>query len=252
MTKIISIHSYRGGTGKSNIIANLVTAIALQGKTIVVIDSDIQSPGIHNIFDLNHSKIDKTLNDYLWGKSTICETIYDVSKEAGINNEGKILLIPASINADEIARILSEGYNVNLLHQGIQELIKNLDIDYIFIDTHPGLNKEIFLSIAISHIFLLVLRPDRQDYQGTAIIIDLAKQLMIPKMMLLVNKVVNSIDFDDLKRQIENTYSTPVAAMFPVSEEMILLGSNGIFCQEYPYHNWTKNLMVLLEIILQE
>lgn len=252
MTKIISIHSYRGGTGKSNIIANLVTAIALQGKTIVVIDSDIQSPGIHNIFDLNQSKIDKTLNDYLWGRSTICEILYDVSKEAGINNEGKILLIPASINADEIARILSEGYNVNLLHQGIQELIKNLDIDYIFIDTHPGLNKEIFLSIAISHIFLLVLRPDRQDYQGTAIIIDLAKQLMIPKMMLLVNKVVNSIDFDDLKRQIENTYSTPVAAMFPVSEEMILLGSNGIFCQEYPYHNWTKNLMKLVETILQE
>lgn len=253
MTKIISIHSYRGGTGKSNITANLVTVIALQGKKIIVIDSDIQSPGIHNIFDLNQSKIDKTLNDYLWGRSTIFESLYDVSKEAGINNnEGKIWLIPASINADEIARILSEGYNVNLLHQGIQELIKNLDIDYIFIDTHPGLNKEIFLSIAISHIFLLVLRPDRQDYQGTAIIIDLAKQLMIPKMMLLVNKVVNSINFNDLKRQIENTYLTPVAGMFPVSEEMILLGSNGIFCQEYPHHNWTENLMMLVEIILQE
>lgn len=252
MTKIISIHSYRGGTGKSNITANLVTAIALQGKKIIVIDSDIQSPGIHNIFDLNQSKIDKTLNDYLWGRSTIFESLYDVSKEAGINNEGKIWLIPASINVDEIARILSEGYNVNLLHQGIRELIKNIDIDYIFIDTHPGLNKEIFLSIAISHVFLLVLRPDRQDFQGTAIIVDLAKQLMIPKMMLLVNKVVNSINFDDLKRQIENTYLTPVVGMFPVSEEMILLGSNGIFCQEYPHHNWTKNLMTLVEIILQE
>jgi MinD-like ATPase involved in chromosome partitioning or flagellar assembly len=251
MTKIISIHSYRGGTGKSNITANLVTAMALQGKKIAVIDSDIQSPGIYHIFDLNDTKIEKTLNDYLWGRSTICETIYDVSKKAGISNEGKIWLIPASINVDEIARILSEGYNVNLLNQGIQELIKNLDLDYVFIDTHPGLNKEVFLSIAISHIFLLVLRPDRQDFQGTAIIIDLAKQLMIPKMMLLVNKVVNSIDSDDLKRQIENTYSTPVAGIFPVSEEMILLGSNGIFCQEYPHHNWTKNLMKVVEIILQ-
>ncbi|MBL1211388.1 MinD/ParA family protein [Geminocystis sp. GBBB08] len=251
MTKIISIHSYRGGTGKSNITANLVTSIALQGKQVVVIDCDIQSPGIHNIFDLNESDIDKTLNDYFWGRATIYETIYDVSQETGIKNEGKILLIPASVNADEIARILSEGYNVNLIHQGIQELIKNLNLDYVFIDTHPGLSKEVFLSIAISHIFLVVLRPDRQDFQGTAIIIDLAKQLMIPKMMLLVNKVVNSINFNDLKIQIENTYGIPIVGMFPVSEEMFLLGSNGIFCQEYAYHNWTKNLRIVAEEILK-
>jgi MinD-like ATPase involved in chromosome partitioning or flagellar assembly len=250
MTKIISIHSYRGGTGKSNITANLSTAIALLGKKVAVIDSDIQSPGIHNIFDLNDSKINQTLNDYLWGRATICDIVYDVSEKSGIDGNGKVFLIPASVNQEEIAHVLSEGYNVNLLNQGIQELIRNFDLDYVFIDTHPGLNKEIFLSIAISHIFLLVLRPDRQDFQGTAIIVDLAKQLMIPKMMLLVNKVVNSIDFTDLKRQIENTYSTLVVGMFPVSEEMILLGSNGIFCQEYPHHPWTKNLMIVVEKII--
>lgn len=243
MTKIIAIHSYRGGTGKSNLTANLVTTIASQGKQVAVIDSDIQSPGIHNIFDLDQTQIKCTLNDYLWGRASILDTVYDVTSSTGITNEGKVLLIPASINPDEIARILSEGYNVNLLNQGIQELSKNLSLDYIFIDTHPGLNKEIFLSIAISNILLLVLRPDRQDFQGTAVLVDVARQLMIPKMMLLVNKVVASLDFSDLKRQIENTYSTPVAGMFPVSEEMILLGSNGLFCQQYPHHNWTKNLI---------
>lgn len=243
MTKIIAIHSYRGGTGKSNLTANLVTIIASQGNKVAVIDSDIQSPGIHNIFDLDQSQIKFTLNDYLWGRASILDTVYDVTSKTGTTNQGKVLLIPASINPDEIARILSEGYNVNLLNQGIQELIKNLHLDYVFIDTHPGLNKEIFLSIAISNLLLLVLRPDRQDYQGTAVLVDLARQLMIPKMMLLVNKVVGSLDFSDLKRQIENTYSTPVAGIFPVSEEMILLGSNGIFCQEYPDHNWTKNLI---------
>jgi MinD-like ATPase involved in chromosome partitioning or flagellar assembly len=243
MTKIIAIHSYRGGTGKSNLTANLVTAIASQGKQVLVIDSDIQSPGIHNIFDLEPTQIKWTLNDYLWERASILDTVYDVTSSTGITNEGKVFLIPASINPDEIARILSEGYNVNLLNQGIQELVKNLPLDYIFIDTHPGLNKEVFLSVAISHILLLVLRPDRQDFQGTAVLVDVARQLMIPNMMLLVNKVVDSLDFSDLKRQIENTYSTSVAGIFPLSEEMILLGSNGIFCQQYPHHNWTKNLL---------
>ena len=51
MTKIISVHSYRGGTGKSNLVANLATNLALQGKRVASIDIDIQSPGIHILFD---------------------------------------------------------------------------------------------------------------------------------------------------------------------------------------------------------
>ncbi len=50
MRQIVSIHSYRGGTGKSNLTANLATAVALTGKRVGVVDTDIQSPGIHVLF----------------------------------------------------------------------------------------------------------------------------------------------------------------------------------------------------------
>ena len=39
MSKIISIHSYRGGTGKSNTTANLATLVASQGHLVVIIDT---------------------------------------------------------------------------------------------------------------------------------------------------------------------------------------------------------------------
>lgn len=52
MTQIISIHSYRGGTGKSNIVANLATLLVLEGKRVAIFDADIQSPGIHLLFGL--------------------------------------------------------------------------------------------------------------------------------------------------------------------------------------------------------
>ncbi|MCK4652104.1 MAG: P-loop NTPase, partial [Methanosarcinales archaeon] len=42
--KIVSIHSFRGGTGKSNITANMATYIASKGNRVGVIDTDIQSP----------------------------------------------------------------------------------------------------------------------------------------------------------------------------------------------------------------
>lgn len=57
MSKIISIHSFRGGTGKSNTTANLAALLALAGQRVGVIDTEIQSPGIHVLFGLHGDAI---------------------------------------------------------------------------------------------------------------------------------------------------------------------------------------------------
>ena len=68
MSQIISIHSFRGGTGKSNLTANLSALLAKAGNRVGVIDTDIQSPGVHVIFALKPSDVKLALNDYLWGR----------------------------------------------------------------------------------------------------------------------------------------------------------------------------------------
>ena len=50
MGRIMSVHSFRGGTGKSNTTANLAAFLALRGLRIGVVDTDIMSPGIHVLF----------------------------------------------------------------------------------------------------------------------------------------------------------------------------------------------------------
>jgi MinD-like ATPase involved in chromosome partitioning or flagellar assembly len=80
LAKIISTHSFRGGTGKSNTTANLAVLVARAGYRVGVIDTDIQSPGIHVIFQLPESRIERALNDYLWGKCSIQESAYDVTE----------------------------------------------------------------------------------------------------------------------------------------------------------------------------
>ena len=52
MTEVVSIHSFRGGTGKSNVTANLAATLAKSGKRVGIIDTDVQSPGIHALFGL--------------------------------------------------------------------------------------------------------------------------------------------------------------------------------------------------------
>ncbi len=42
LARIVSVHTFRGGTGKSNTTANLAAVLAATGKRVGVIDTDIQ------------------------------------------------------------------------------------------------------------------------------------------------------------------------------------------------------------------
>src|SRR3954468_17065897 len=126
MGKIVSVHSFRGGTGKSNLTANLATTVALQGKRVAIVDTDIQSPGIHVIFGLGEDNINRALNDYLWGQCAIEDTAYDITPPPVAARKGSIYLVPSSIKAGEIVRVLREGYDVSLLTDGFQDLVSRL------------------------------------------------------------------------------------------------------------------------------
>lgn len=258
MAKIVSVHSFRGGTGKSNLIANLAATIAGYGQRVGIVDTDIQSPGIHVIFGLDEEKMDRALNDYLWGNCNIKDAAYDVSNvlkaeqgEKTVAN-GSIYLIPSSIKAGEIARVLREGYDVGRLNDGFQELIYSLKLDYLLIDTHPGLNEETLLSIAISDVLVVIMRPDRQDFQGTAVTVDVARKLQVPEMLLVVNKALPAFNFDALQKQVETTYNAPVAGIIPLSEEMVQLASSGIFCLRYCDHPFSQTVKGIARAIVGE
>ncbi|WAS04842.1 MinD/ParA family protein [Gloeomargaritales cyanobacterium VI4D9] len=241
MSQIISVHSFRGGTGKSNLTANLSVTMALGGRRVGIVDTDIQSPGIHAIFGLDEDDMRLSLNDYLWGRCRIEEAAVDVT-EVVPPESGKIFLIPSSLRAGEIARVLREGFDMSLLSEGFDALIDTLQLDYLFIDTHPGLNEETLLSIAISDCLLLILRPDRQDYQGTAVTVEVARKLDIPQLLLLVNKMPQAFAPDVIRQQVEQSYQATVAGIFFENEEMLQLASSGVFCLRYPDHPFTQEV----------
>ena len=239
MARIISVHSFRGGTGKSNTVANVAALLAAGGQRVGVVDTDIQSPGIHVLFGQHGAELPKTLNDYLWGRSTIAEAAYDVtpqSRSAPGKMEGIIFLIPSSARASEITRVLREGYDARTLVRGLRELIDQLKLDVLMIDTHPGINEETLLSIAISHTLAVVMRPDSQDYEGTGITIEVARQLEVPNLMLVVNKAPAVLDHSSLQAQVEQTYNCPVAAVLPHSDDLMTLASDGLFVNCFPVH----------------
>lgn len=257
MGKIVSIHSFRGGTGKSNTTANLAAQTALANKRVGVVDTDIQSPGIHVLFGLDENSMGKTLNDYLHGDCEIKAVAYNIGEHAtdatgrSQLKDKNLWLIPSSIRGREISRVLREGYDVGRLNEGLQTLISDLDLDYLFIDTHPGLNEETLLSIAISDVLLIILRPDQQDFQGTAVTVDIARSLDVTNLLLMVNKAVpEKYDYEDLKQQIQKAYNAPLTGILPLNFELADNGSRDLFSLSRPDHEWSRELRKVAAAIL--
>ncbi|MEM1539747.1 MAG: P-loop NTPase, partial [Candidatus Bathyarchaeia archaeon] len=68
MGKIVAVHSYKGGTGKTLISINLAVSLAKLGKKVCLMDLDFRAPSLSTL--LGVGKVDYWLNDYLNG---ICE-----------------------------------------------------------------------------------------------------------------------------------------------------------------------------------
>jgi MinD-like ATPase involved in chromosome partitioning or flagellar assembly len=213
MATIVSIHSFRGGTGKSNTTANLAALLVVQGK----------------------------LNDYLWHGRDIKDVAMDVTPPEAGGQDGKLYLVPSSVQPGEITRVLREGYDARRLTEGFRQLVTDLDLDMLMIDTHPGLNEETLLSLVISNVLIIVMRPDQQDYEGTGITARVAQELNVPRILIVVNKTPPRFDADDVRQKVEQAYGSEVAAILPHDDDMMELASAGIFSMKYPDH-WLTEL----------
>jgi septum site-determining protein MinD len=237
MAQLVAVHSFRGGTGKSNTTANVATLLAAEGRQVGVVDLDIQSPGIHVIFGLDQDRsMGHSLNDYLWGDCELRAAAHDVTPD-GVT--GRVWFVPSSMRPGDIARVMQEGYDVNRLNEGFRKLIDDLSLDVLLLDTHPGINEETLLSIAMSNALVIILRPDQQDYEGTRVTVEVAKKLGVPRMLLIVNKAPDAFDSEEIRKQVEETYGCKVAAVLPHSDELMILSSDGVFSLRYPEHGLT-------------
>jgi septum site-determining protein MinD len=249
MSKIISIHSFRRGTGKSNIAANLTTLFALEGRRVAVIDTDIQSPSLYLDFGLTDAQITFTLNDYLWGKCDLRQAVYDVTANLDVDParkiKGRAYLVPASPDAKEIAQVLRGGYDPNLPQAGFQKLMQDLALNVLLVDTHAGISEATLAVVALSDVLSIILRPDLQDYQGTSLTVELARRLEVPRVLLIVNEVSSLFKAAQVKSQIEAACGCEVAAMLPHSNEMLALAGTRLFVLNYPTHPLTLALKQL-------
>jgi MinD-like ATPase involved in chromosome partitioning or flagellar assembly len=245
MVKILAIHSFRGGTGKSNLAANLATVLAMGGRRVAIVDTDLASPGVHVLFGFAPTAEQHTLNDHLEGAVPIRHCAHDVSPAEVKQARGQIWLVPGAMSSDRIARLLREGYEVEKLNDALFELAEVLKLDVVIVDTHPGINEETLLSTAIADCLMMVMRPDGQDYLGTAVAVEVAQRLDVPAIRMVVNKLPSYFDVEQVKERVISSYQVPIGALLPLCDELLTLASGGLAVLRYPEHPWSLGVQQL-------
>lgn len=72
--KVVTFYSFKGGTGRTMALANIAWILASNGKKVLVVDWDLDSPGLHRYFHpfLDPAKVSATpgvielITDYAW------------------------------------------------------------------------------------------------------------------------------------------------------------------------------------------
>lgn len=241
MPKTVILHAYRGGSGTSSLTANLAVLLAMRGARVGVIDADLHTPGLHLLFGITGESLDRTFNAaYLQNGQPIAELVYDATHL--LSDRGRLFIVPFSATVSALTQTLKESYDPAQFRQGSRQLIQALDLDYLLIDTYPGIDAP---WMTIADLVLLVMRPDQQDFQGAAMLTTTLKSFS-GSVRVILNQVADRSQSQSLKDQVERAYRLPVAGVFEWTKEVAQTGNSRLFCLQYPEHPFTVGLRSLV------
>ncbi|MFF1557432.1 AAA family ATPase [Streptomyces sp. NPDC058279] len=226
MTRTIVVHSHRGGTGKSSVLANLALLIAAEGRRVGVVDTDIQSPTLDLLFRIGPGS--GSLADYLLGR---CE-IETAAQQTGVPG---LYVVPARTGTPALRELMATGYDVGLLPEGFDRLAEHYALDVLLLDTHAGLNNESVTAMASADVVLIMARADRVDLSGVEETISLAGRLACRRALVL-SMAPEGVDRVDARRRAEEVYGAPLAGILPYVPEMAALYGERIFAEAHPDH----------------
>lgn len=247
MATKIAVHSFKGGTGKSTISANIAVSLALAGRKVGVLDLDLAGPGLHVLFEMKPDSIKFTLNDYFLGRCGATDIAIDLTDQLHLK-QGKLLFVPASFKAEDIVRVLSRGYEIGMFKNAIEEISKMHELDYMIVDTHPGIEKSTLISMGVCDINLIVSRMDSQDIFGTGVMLEVTKVLEKPQI-LIANMIPPGVDREKVKLRLETLFNTKVVTAIPFYTEILRALSTEVFVLKYPDHDFTSALSPIISTL---
>ncbi len=220
MTRIVTLYSYRGGAGKSTTAVNLARVLAERGQRVAVVDTDLQSPTVHTLFNLTGIPEWISFTDYLIGRCTLREAVQPIPARPQDTPGGRLYAVPACNRSYKVATILERGYDIGLLHEAFDELSEALRLDTLVLDTHSGTTNETAVALSRGDAVVMMARADRIDLVNAPKAAQLVAALTDAPRYLAVG-MAPAAELDERTRVcLEEGYGTPIAALLPAAAEI--------------------------------
>uniref|UniRef100_A0A7C3IYB0 AAA domain-containing protein n=1 Tax=Candidatus Methanomethylicus mesodigestus TaxID=1867258 RepID=A0A7C3IYB0_9CREN len=251
MGKFITIHSYKGGTGKSHLAANLAVIYALQGKKVCLLDMDFRAPTLQIVFEPKNVK--RYINDVLNSMANVEDGLVDCSNK--IEGKGTLFVGFADFSSEAIRDMISKGkkWEAEALHRILsmrKEILERLKFDVCIADTSPGIQYSSINAVVAADVAVVVSTLDDSDIAGTSKMISELYEVFQKKTVVIINKAIGGIDFKDMEKakivdELQNKYKEAVIGILPCFCEVGRVKRAQIFAYNYPKHPFTETMRVI-------
>src|SRR5208283_4318520 len=168
MSKIIAVHSYKGGTGKTLLSVNLAATFAKAGKKVALFDLDFRAPSLFSI--LKAENVEYYFNDYLNESCEAEKVLLDLSSK--VPGGGKLYAGLANPATEAIRDMSAKDRKWEMRALGRllalkKTLLETKKFDYLILDTSPGLQYSSINAIVAADFVVVATTGDRSDVDGT-------------------------------------------------------------------------------------
>ena len=259
MGKVITIHSYRGGTGKTSVAANVAACLSQSGKNTCLVDLDFRAPSLNTMFDY---KPEYWINDYLEGRCEIDSAVVNISDKIGL--DGKLLIGFANPDVNVAREIMEKGKKWHLTT--FQKLIKAKEdlfgngVEYLIFDTSPGIHYSAVNAIVASEDVIVVTTAYKSDLDGISNLISGVYELLEKDASILMNKVApedaTAGEEDRIKKWLEDEYELNVIGLIPCYCDVLNFGGlvfeqpSSVFIMEQPDHPFSKAIEGIVQKLM--
>ncbi len=193
--QVVTFYSFKGGVGRSTALGIVAVLLANRNRRVVVIDFDLEAPGISiilrpNAVDENEAKnygvLDYLHQRHLTPKENI-PSIEDCIHQVDLPGRGELFLVSAGEYDENYVHRLAELDRrtwasfymgaTNPVEQLINDIKEQVDPDAILIDARPGFNDTGAIALLdLADTGIICFSPTDQSFNGLRWIIQAARK----------------------------------------------------------------------------
>lgn len=216
MSEVIVVTSGKGGVGKTTTSANIGCGLALEGKKVVLVDSDIGLRNLDVVMGLEN-RIVYDLVDVIEGTCRLKQALIKDKRYPGL------FLLPAAQTRDKNA--VSPEQMKKLCQN-----IKDMGFEYIIIDCPAGIEQGFKNAVAGADRAVVVTTPEVSAVRDADRIIGLLEANGISNPGLIVNRLrIDMVKRGDMMSvdDVKEILSVDVLGVVPDDEDVVITTNKG-------------------------